>query len=144
MDQNDPVSPEEFILRRVPANQDFIDESLLLRVQRVAFEPKKKHDINGLSVYRERFVSAERVAAAGRSPAGYYVVRLQAKDYLDLGLTLHPDPKPDELPGHTLIPRLNADSMKNHKNESKDLQKKLADRATASTLLGPFIPPSPQ
>lgn len=141
MDQNDPVSPDEFILRRVPANQDFIDKSLPLRVQRVAFEPKKKRDINGLSVYRERFVSAMGVAAAGRSSAGYYVVRLRARDYLDLRLTLQPDPQPDELPGHTLIPELNAGSMRNpHREKSKDLQKKLADRAIASTLLGPFIP----
>ena len=139
-DQYSPVSDDEFLLRRVPANFDYINHNLSVPVQRVAFEPHKKRDIDGLSVYRELFVFAKDVAAAGRSPAGYYVVRLRAQDYRNLDLSLRPSPRLDDLPGHTLVPELNAASMSNRadKEKSKALQRELAKLATKYTLLGPF------
>ncbi|MGH9895383.1 MAG: hypothetical protein ACREA0_26040, partial [bacterium] len=55
--------------------QQWYKESLADPVQRVAFEPRKT-DTAGLSVFRELFVSAAEVGAAGPGRAGYYIASL--------------------------------------------------------------------
>ncbi|MGH6635281.1 MAG: hypothetical protein ACRED0_03805 [Gammaproteobacteria bacterium] len=134
--QHVPVTPGEHVLRRIPNNKDWYKESLAEPVQRVAFEPRKT-DTAGLSVFRELFVSAAKVAAGGPGRAGYYVSRLRIADLLMLGLTVVPDPQANELPGHALIPELSYSSMLRDRSASKAFQRELAKLASRAIVFRP-------
>jgi len=121
-DENAEIDPSEFLLRRVLNRDSDIDLNLARPVSGNAFNPNQ-HDTDGLSLFRKQFVSPEEVAASGRNPLGYYVVQVQAAEILELGVTLEPDPQPDTLPGHTLIPELTHNTQKQTK---RDLRGKLA------------------
>lgn len=135
-DESAPVSPDEFILRRIPNLQNYINLELAMSVTRAAFGPSSD-DIDGLSVYREEFVSARQVAEAGNNPAGYYVVRLQAQDILNLGVQLIQDPKVGQLPGHTLIPELSKDGKKAERKRYKEVTQKLAVLGSGEIIYSP-------
>ena len=139
-DEREPVTDDEFVLRRVSVDPNVVNFDLRNPVQRVAFEPHKKRDINGISVFRELFVSPEKLAAAGPSEAGYYIVRLLVSRITALGLTVVPDPDNAPLPGHALVPELDAASMRDvaRRPTSKEFQLKLANLARPGDILGPF------
>lgn len=124
-DQQDPISPDEYVLRRISKDTLRYNPSLHEPITRLAFEPSKR-DISGISVFRELFVSAETVAKAGRGANGCCVARLRASEIVALGLTIIPDPQDDQLPGHALIPELSAQQVKENKSQSKEIQHKLA------------------
>jgi hypothetical protein len=111
-------------LRRIPADSEWFNPLLSEPVQRVAFAPHKERDRNGISVFRETFVTAAELAGNGqKGPNGYYVVRLMAQDVFALGLSVVPDSQDGQLPGHALIPELTPQLAK---QRSKELQHKLA------------------
>lgn len=103
--QDDPVTPDENVLRRISNNKDWVNLSLAISVQRVAFKPFTR-DTDGLSVFRELFVTPYQVATAGPNSNGYYVARLNVNSINDLGLNIVPDPQEDQLQGHALMPEL--------------------------------------
>lgn len=136
-DQADPVSLNECVLRRIPADGNRFNPSLPEPVQRLAFEPTGK-DIDGISVFRELFVSAQQVADAGsRGAIGNYVVRLRVADIVALGLTVIPNPRDDQLPGHALVPELRLGAMKADKKTSKEYQRALAKLAGSDIAYSP-------
>ncbi len=63
MSEEGPVGAEEHVLRRIHRND--IDAALPVPIRRWAFQPRED-DTDGLSVYRERIISAAEVAAGGR------------------------------------------------------------------------------
>ena len=134
--QNDPVKRDEYVLRRIPNNPDWYVASLPIQIQRVAFAPNAK-DTDGLSIFRELFVTPERVAHAGRNPAGYYVARLAVSKLLELGLSVVPDPRADEPPGHALIPEMSHAAAKNSKTKSREVQLQLAKLASSAIVYTP-------
>lgn len=133
-DQHDPVSPDEYVFRRIPKDKHRYDPSLPEPVTRVAFEPNEK-DIDGISIFRALFVSAESVAAAGLGRNGYCIARLLVRDIIALGLTVISDPH-DQLPGHSLIPELafQRANAKETKPKSKEYQRALAKLAGKSIV----------
>lgn len=134
-EQNDALSPDEYVLRRIP--RDWCNPSLDEPVQRVGFQPNKR-DNNGISMFREFFVSPAQVAnAGGKGPTGYYVVRLRAADVIAVGLHIVPDPQDDQPPGHALIPELSFQAMKKDKEKSKELQRRLAKLAGNGIAFSP-------
>lgn len=137
-DENDPVLPTEYVLRRIVNQKDFYDATLDQPVVRTACCPTK-NDVDGLSVFRELFVSPEEVAAAGTNPAGYYVAKLLVADILDLGLTVIPDPKPEQLEGHSLVPELTyvITHEKATKKWAKDKTRALAELAGNNIVYSP-------
>ena len=128
-DQYDLISDDEILLRRVV--REYVNVDLPLPVQREGFRPTKR-DIDGISLFRERFVSPSDVANGNRGPTGYYVVRLRASNIRELGLNILPNVKDDQLPGHSLIPEINYPAMKNDKSKSKELQRMLAKLANGN------------
>jgi hypothetical protein len=132
--ERDPVTPDEYVLRRIPP--DWVDESLAQPVQRVAFQPNQS-DTNGLSVFRELFVTPAAVAAAGRVGQGYYVVQLLVKDLLSLKLSVVADPQEDGPRGHALIPELSYALSSVRKADSKVLQRELAKLASEAIVHRP-------
>lgn len=133
-DESDPVSPDEFILRRIPNLPNYINLSLPIPVTNAGFSPTND-DVDGLSVYREKFVTAKEIAEAGRSDAGYYVVRFKAEDLLNLGMTLDPDPQEGELSGHTLIPELSQTAKIQDKKKYRELALKIARLASEKDII---------
>jgi hypothetical protein len=77
------------------------------------------------------------VAASGRTPNGYYVVRIAVSAILDLGLTVVPDPLCDGPRGHSLIPEINSSLVGENKKRSKDLQQELAMLASGDICYSP-------
>ena len=96
-----PVDGSEFVLRTIPNLPNFIRPDLPQPVTRVAFGPNK-NDTDGLSVFREKFISPEDLARVSRQKGNCYVVRLRASDVFALGLTIKPD-RSDAIHGHCLI-----------------------------------------
>ena len=94
-------------------------------MQALGFRPTDK-DTDGISVFRALFVSPDRVASSGKNPKGYYVARLCVSDIISLGLTVIPNPKDDQLPGHALIPTLSIVAYNKNKEDCKVLMYKLA------------------
>lgn len=109
MEQDDPVTPDEYILRRVLNRNDYINWSLSEPVTKAALSPTRE-DAVGISVYRELFATPEQVAADGPSGDGYYVVRILAANIFNLGLSIVPNPLNPGLAGHCLIPELGGDA----------------------------------
>ena len=137
-DENDPVLPTEYVFRRINNKKDWYNSELEQPVTRVACSPFKK-DVDGLSVFRELFVSASDVAAAGPDPAGYYVARLLVADILELGLTVIPAPQEGMPKGHAIIPELTTAAANNAQTRrwAKEIANKLARLAGRSIVALP-------
>jgi len=129
---NDPILPSEYVLRRIhPNNFNPEQPTPILRCE---FEPKPR-DQEGISLYREKILSAAELANAGKNPRIYYVARILVQDLLAMGLSVVPTPGP--LDGHVSIPELSYQQFKNDKNRSKDLQRRLAVLASRDIVLRP-------
>jgi hypothetical protein len=100
------VDPGESILRRIPRIPDYYNPTLPIPILALAFRPNKQ-DTEGISFYREFFLSVDRLAGSARKPAEFYIVaRLKAADLLALGLSLLPIQEEGDLPGHVVVPEL--------------------------------------
>ena len=104
-----------------------------------AFKPHKKRDPDGLSFFREDFVSCSDVAIACKHPDGARVVRLKVAAILALGLRVDAAPDPQELAGHVILPNMNAGaaSAKSTKNGIDRLTVELARLATRESIYTP-------
>lgn len=106
LSDSDPVSPDEYVLRRIPGWLNLVsnrDGELLVSPE--AFIPRPI-DTDGISLYREHFVSALDVAMADDfDPGNHYVARIEVKSITKLGVHVEPRPT-DGLPGHAIIPQL--------------------------------------
>jgi rhodanese-related sulfurtransferase len=119
-EENDPISDDEILYRRIPLSKGWINES---RVSMNAFKPRPDDD-SGISVYRARFLSVE-AAAQGLSKQGYYVVAMRAGDLRAAGIDIVPKPL-DAIPGHAEIPSL---AFQPHESDvSAEHRRLLADR----------------
>ncbi len=140
-DQSDPVSPDEWILRRVPYNElnKLIDPDITPPISSTAFRPTK-NDNDGVSVFRELFATPDEVANLymQQNPGKKcYVIRVKAEAILEpgLGITLTPDPI-IELPGHALIPELNTERYFTlDKNWCKEVQSKISIPLTIQNIV---------
>jgi hypothetical protein len=131
-DEAAPVDADEFVLRRI--HKSYFDSRLPLPIQPVAFKPTES-DVDGLSVFRERFVSPAEVAAAGRTPGAYHVARLAVRDLQALRLTVVPSP--GELPGHAVLAELNRAFYEQDRAGAKLLQAALAKLASQGIVHQP-------
>ena len=104
--EGDKVEGSEWILRRVPREGDplYYDPTQDKPLQRVAFRPNRQ-DTDGLSLFRESFISSRQLAMTGGKPP-YHIVRLKACRVCEIGLTVVAAPDPDQPPGHVIIPEL--------------------------------------
>jgi hypothetical protein len=120
------VTPREWLLRRIPSNTQYYKRELAVPFQRVAFAPHES-DTDGLSVFREMFVSPRYLALKTGAKPPYIVARIRACDFTPLKLSLQPSPDPDprEPRGHTVIPELTYA----RRRATKDLQADLSEKA---------------
>jgi hypothetical protein len=116
------VPSEEPILRKIPKAQGYFDPRKKPPIERGAFSPNAK-DIDGISCFLERLMSIELLVeiSAPRPPSEIVIVRLRAKDFYDLGLTLRRTFDPGDYPGHVIVPELNREDYENQKQRFKPL-----------------------
>jgi hypothetical protein len=126
-----PLPDEEFILRRIHQNQ--VDPGPPPVVGFTGFRPTPE-DRAGLSVYREKSIAPAEVAASGRKPGEYYVVRLSVRALRDLGLTVVADEQVQGPTGHALVPELSVESCKRDKARLRDVQLRLAELASQAIV----------
>jgi hypothetical protein len=98
--ENDPITDDELLYRRVPVSKGWHDDAGL---SPEAFDPRLD-EVTGISVYRAKFVTVEQ-AAQGKSKQGYWVAVLRAGDLRRHGIQVTPRPEPDD-PGHAELPDL--------------------------------------
>jgi hypothetical protein len=139
-DEHGPVSDDEFILRMIHKNNYKVGRNP--PVVRVAFEPKDE-DHDGLSFYREHFVTAEKIAYSGRRPGEYYIAQfsvgfLRGPAYR---FTIDPAPIADKKQprGHCVIPEMSIEQLLLNEAKSKSLQNRLAKLASDNIV---YIPAS--
>jgi hypothetical protein len=130
-DRQGLVGQDEFVLRRIHRNHCQTDLPRVIHF--AAFRPSHE-DTRGLSVFRERSVSAAQVAASGRKPGEYFVARLSVQSLRDLGLTVVPDADASTLPGHALIPELALADYERDKPRLKDVLLELS-RLAGQTIV---------
>jgi hypothetical protein len=135
MGETDPVGDDEYVFRRVLA-QDVNESNAESPVARTGFRPNAQ-DVNGISVYREAFVTSNEIDEAGRKPGEYYIFRLNVRELREvIGVDVIPDPMPP-LPGHCLIPEVRHGLKGREKLLCKEVQRKLAVLADHHFALKP-------
>jgi hypothetical protein len=134
------AAAEEFVLRRIHRNH--VDAGPPPVVGFTAFRPTME-DTNGLSVYRDQFISPREVASGGRKPGEYYVVRLPVRALHDLGLTVVGDEQADAPAGHALLPELSLDACQKDKVRLRAIQVRLAELASQHVVHYPDSPRTP-
>ena len=105
-DGTEPVDEDEPIYRRVPAKSGYYKPGPTPRLSPKAYKPLSM-DTDGLSLTRARLVTGPAEAGAmGYQGKDYYVLELLASDIQSCGLTIQPNPQPDDK-SHAIIPELN-------------------------------------
>jgi hypothetical protein len=133
----EPVGAQGFVLRRV--HPSYYKAGLAIPIQRGAFVPTQ-NDTTGISVYRERFTRApaDVLRAVKEEKRGlFYVARLQVRDLAGLGLTVVPDPYPEDIPGHCVIPQLSRANYDADYDRLAEVQVHLARLASQDIVLRP-------
>ena len=131
--EEEPVGKDEFVLRRI--HKDHFKPALATPVLRLAFQPTK-WDVDGLSVCREKFITAAQLAAVGRTPGAYSVARLAVAALHALSLTAVPSARAD-LPGHAVIPELNFAAYRQDKKRLDAVQVEFARLASQAIVHQP-------
>jgi hypothetical protein len=125
------VADEEFVLRRIHKNQ--VDAGPPPVIGFTGFRPTPE-DTAGLSIYREKLVSPALVAASGRKPGEYFVVRLPVRSLRQLGLTVIAEEQAEGLAGHVLIPELSLAACRQEKARLREVQVRLAELASQNIV----------
>jgi len=137
-----PVFPNEVLLRTVPNILHYCSQNMgNWIINPNAFTPAPD-DVDGISLFREDFVTKEYLASVNQHPSRARVARVVAKECTDLQLSLKPAPDPNEPPGHTLIPEMPFLGKKTAHNKAqkqniKDLAQKLAQIASKNEVYTP-------
>jgi hypothetical protein len=124
--ERDPIANNEWLLRRIPTNAEYYRPDLPERLQRAAFAPNKQ-DTDGISFYRELFISRRHLAKhTGRKPP-YVVCRIRARQ-VPQGLTVIASPDPDlsQPRGHCTIPQISYETRKTTVELQIELRKQVS------------------
>jgi hypothetical protein len=135
------VFPNEILLRTVPNSIGYYSQSMgIWAVNPTAFEPRTV-DVDGISLYREDFVTKKYLASVSGYPTGVRVASVTAKDCTNLHLSLQPSPDPKGPSGHLVIPEMafvkKTPQTKDLKRKIQDLAQKLAQIASKNEIYTP-------
>lgn len=129
-DEHEPLSPDEYVLRRVSAYQ--VDTSLPIPIAPQKFEPIKDDD-DGISMFRVSHKTPQQLLENAKGKHGYYVLRFQVKELIAMGLT--PTPTGDPLGGHVSIPELSLGAVRDDPDTAETLMTNLAAMAWTRVVL---------
>lgn len=130
-DGTEPVGLDEVVYRRIPVSTGWYSPSTGLSPR--AFRPRVD-DVDGLSLTRSKYASAED-AARGSGTSGYYIAVLPVARLVLAGLSVVPRPLPENK-GHVEMPELTYGNRKS--DRSLEIMTALAQTVT-SEVLGPFV-----
>lgn len=109
-DPSEPISPDEFILKRVPSSRPGGVKSILdrpgigLTATSFAIGPRPNEKFPSWS--REKITTPIELLEIARNQGqeidGWHVVAVEAVEIFELGLNVVPEPTPED-PGHCLI-----------------------------------------
>jgi len=142
--EDDPITDDEWILRRVRADMYQTNGFPFLSPR--AFEPRtggREPDTDGISVYRASCLSHVADVLAEIPPdklAAIGLVRVLVAHIQSLGLSL--TPKKTNVPGHCVIPELDAKCQKEQRTRADQFAHQLAvfgSRPEAIALVPPSI-----
>lgn len=131
--EDEPVTDDEWLLRRVWRDQ-FRTESIPI-ISPGAFEPRfrgRDIDVDGISLFRQSCLNdpADILADVAEDKRGSVaIVRVSVAFLKSVGLSVLPRPRPG-IPGHVVLPELNADDYKTNKSKFTPVLKELADEAS--------------
>jgi len=112
----------------------------------LAFEPRSV-DVDGISLFRQDFVTQEVLAKLSGHAHGVRVARVTVNDCRKLHLSVKPSPDPNVPPGHVVIPEMpfikKTPQTKVQKQEVKDLAQKLTQVASKMEVYSPPGLPDP-
>lgn len=123
---------ERYVLRLIP--KAWYKANLPIPFEWLAFKPTDK-DVDGVSVYQAELITPAQLAASGRKPGTYYVVRLSVRALRSLKLMIVPTDGP--LPGHAVIPELRWSAYEANKQSAKELMLELAKLASQNIVHTP-------
>ncbi|HVK16287.1 MAG TPA: hypothetical protein VM533_05015 [Fimbriiglobus sp.] len=138
-DEGEPVTPDEFVIRLIW--WDFYDATADPVLHPKAFLPKPS-ETDGISVFRAACLSdpTEVLAVIAEEKRGKYAVAmLPVSEVVAVGLTVQPA-KIDAIPGHTVLPELNATAVGADRPRWKLVQKRLAEIASKNVVRVPTAP----
>lgn len=138
--ESDPITPDEWLLRRVHIHR--FTPSRGCPISPNAFEPRYKGndpDTDGISLYRQACLRSledllQTIDPEKRDNVG--IVRLQVSDLWNLQLTVKPAPVA-AVPGHVVIPELNAAAYRASKARYAGLKQRLAELASRQIVRRP-------
>jgi len=135
--ETDPVSADEMLVRLVWGS--FYKPAEAPCVRPMAFAPRP-NETDGISVFRlSCLTSAEQaldVIATEKQP-GYGITLIPVAELLRIGMSVIPTPIP-AVPGHAVIPELNADRCRVDKLWCDGIRKRLAVLASARMIRIPI------
>lgn len=99
--------PNETVLRRIPVVPGQFNPEKKPPVGKGAFIPNA-NDTDGLSFFLECETSAYKLIAAAKPGRDYQVARFKISEILGMGLTINLSQGPDDMPGHMIVPEINA------------------------------------
>src|SRR4051812_42616149 len=105
--ESDPVAPDEVVLRMIW--RDLFDAGVVPPIMPRAFRPRDNEG-DGISVFRSACLAAPTDALAVLAPdkrSLYAIAAVPVAELTALGLTVQPA-RIDTVPGHAVIPELNA------------------------------------
>lgn len=130
--ETDECSNTEYLLRIIPA--DFYKSELTPPIQRPAFSPSPQ-DNDGLSFFREDFVSPQALARWYRNKKGGVIARIRVSEVQELQLSVIVNPRADSPAGHVLVPEINTlDKSRRVKTLQIDLAKKCSGQIVFKDL----------
>jgi len=106
---------------------------------RGAFNPGPA-DTDGLSVYLEGHLGCTEaeLAASGRKPGEYFIVRFTVAELHALGISVLSTPELDpDLPGHCSVPELSVSRKDQEPQMVKELQMRLTSLSATRIVLAP-------
>lgn len=133
--EGDHVRGGEWLLRKVHP-QNYNAELVPPFTEAIFRANSSDHD--GISFYRQCFLSPKVLSSDGRQPP-YIVGRIRASYLIELGLTLNPTPASQWPPGHVSIPELRYQKKKSKsvKEKAKSIRESMADFCEPA-----YVPPT--
>ena len=133
--ETDACSDTEYLLRIIPA--DFYKRELTPPIQRPAFAPSPKDD-DGLSFFREDFVSPRKLAKWYRNKKGGVIARIRVSELRAMQLSVVVNVREDSAAGYVLVPEI---SIHNRSAKGKvSLQLELAKKCSEEAFIAKNCP----
>ncbi|HWG41353.1 MAG TPA: hypothetical protein VN688_01110 [Gemmataceae bacterium] len=132
--ETDPITDDEWLLRRVPVNRFRTDEVPIISPN--AFEPRIKGrdpDTDGISLYRAACLADPCEVLATIAPERQHecgIVRIAVSSLRSLQLSVKSKPD-DRIKGHVVIPELNSVDYASDKSRFTPIKERLAVMASA-------------